>query len=218
MNNTLSEGQLLAQTSYDLGLVALSYAIAVLGSFVALTAARRIRGEQGGTRWLNVLAAGAALGGIGVWSMHFTGMLALRLGMGSGYAMAETLVSLVAAVAATSAALAFVAQRPDSNVRVLGAGALLGLGVAFMHYLGIAGMRFPGFIVWSWDVVGLSVLIAVAAASAALWLAFRTRGFAVISSMGLAVLTPLVAIALAVLIAFDQMTQKNLRQPHARRA
>jgi len=261
MNNTLSEGQLLAQTSYDLGLVALSYAIAVLGSFVALTAARRIRGEQGGTRWLNVLAAGAALGGIGVWSMHFTGMLALRLGMGSGYAMAETLVSLVAAVAATSAALAFVAQRPDSNVRVLGAGALLGLGVAFMHYLGMAGMRFPGFIVWSWDVVGLSVLIAVAAASAALWLAFRTRGFAVrlaaalvmgvavcamhytgmaaadfictapaterfatprgfavISSMGLAVLTPLVAIALAVLIAFDQMIQKNLRQPHARRA
>lgn len=190
----------------------------MLGSFVALTAARRIRGEQGGTRWLNVLAAGAALGGIGVWSMHFTGMLALRLGMGSGYAMAETLVSLVAAVAATSAALAFVAQRPDSNVRVLGAGALLGLGVAFMHYLGMAGMRFPGFIVWSWDVVGLSVLIAVAAASAALWLAFRTRGFAVISSMGLAVLTPLVAIALAVLIAFDQMTQKNLRQPHARRA
>ena len=218
MNNTLSEGQLLAQTSYDLGLVALSYAIAVLGSFVALTAARRIRGEQGGTRWLNVLAAGSALGGIGVWSMHFTGMLALRLGMGSGYAMAETLVSLVAAVAATSAALAFVAQRPDSNVRVLGAGALLGLGVAFMHYLGMAGMRFPGFIVWSWDVVGLSVLIAVAAASAALWLAFRTLGFAVISSMGLAVLTPLVAIALAVLIAFDQMTQKNLRQPHARRA
>ena len=217
MNNTLSEGQLLAQTSYDLGLVALSYAIAVLGSFVALTAARRIRGEQGGTRWLNVLAAGSALGGIGVWSMHFTGMLALRLGMGSGYAMAETLVSLVAAVAATSAALAFVAQRPDSNVRVLGAGALLGLGVAFMHYLGMAGMRFPGFIVWSWDVVGLSVLIAVAAASAAL-LAFRTRGFAVISSMGLAVLTPLVAIALAVLIAFDQMIQKNLRQPHARRA
>ena len=62
------------------------------------------------------------------------------------------------------------------------------------------------------------MLIAVAAASAALWLAFRTRGFAVISSMGLAVLTPLVAIALAVLIAFDQMTQKNLRQPHARRA
>ena len=218
MNNTLSEGQLLAQTSYDLGLVALSYAIAVLGSFVALTAARRIRGEQGGTRWLNVLAAGSALGGIGVWSMHFTGMLALRLGMGSGYAMAETLVSLVAAVAATSAALAFVAQRPDSNVRVLGAGALLGLGVASMHYLGMAGMRFPGFIVWSWDVVGLSVLIAVAAASAALWLAFRTLGFAVISSMGLAVLTPLVAIALAVLIAFDQMTQKNLRQPHARRA
>ena len=214
MNNTLTEGQFLA--------------------------ARRIRGEQGGTRWLNVLAAGSALGGIGVWSMHFTGMLALRLGMGSGYAMAETLVSLVAAVAATSAALAFVAQRPDSNVRVLGAGALLGLGVAFMHYLGMVGMRFPGYIDWSWNVVAMSVVIAMAAAvmgvavcamhytgmAAANFICtapgserFATpRGFAVISSMGLAVLTPLVAIALAVLIAFDQMIQKNLRQPHARRA
>ena len=153
MNNPLPEGQWLAQTSYDLSLVALSYAIAVLGSFAALTAARRIQTAQGNTRWLNVLAAGAALGGIGVWSMHFTGMLALKLGMGSGYSMLETLVSLVAAVGAASAALAYVAKRPDSLPRVLGAGTLLGLGVAFMHYLGMAGMRFPGFIVWSWDVV-----------------------------------------------------------------
>ena len=199
MNNTLTEGQFLA--------------------------ARRIRGEQGGTRWLNVLAAGSALGGIGVWSMHFTGMLALRLGMGSGYAMAETLVSLVAAVAATSAALAFVAQRPDSNVRVLGAGALLGLGVAFMHYLGMAGMRFPrlaaalvmGVAVCAMHYTGMAAADFICTAPATERFA-TPRGFAVISSMGLAVLTPLVAIALAVLIAFDQMIQKNLRQPHARRA
>lgn len=258
MNTALSESQWLLPTSYNLGLVALSYAIAVLGSFVALTAARRIRSSQG-LRLKNVLAAGAALGGIGVWSMHFTGMLALQLGMGSGYAMVETLVSLVAAVAATSVALAFVALRPDSNLRVLIAGALLGLGVVFMHYLGMAGMRFPGFIAWSWDVVGVSVLIAVVAASAALWLAFRTRGvavrlaaamlmgvavcamhytgmaaadfvctappterfatpggFAVISSMELAALIPLVAIAMAVLIAYDQILQKNLAQPRAK--
>lgn len=172
MNEAVQANELV-ETSWRMGLVALSYGIAVLGSFVALTAAQRIRGRTG-INWLNLLAAGTALGGIGVWSMHFTGMLALNLGMGSGYSMVETLVSLVAAVAATSVALAFVARRPESGLRVLGAGTLLGLGVAFMHYLGMYGMRFPGFIVWSVPTVVLSVAIAVVAASAALWLSFRT--------------------------------------------
>lgn len=172
MNEAVQANELV-ETSWRMGLVALSYGIAVLGSFVALTAAQRIRGRTG-ISWLNLLAAGTALGGIGVWSMHFTGMLALNLGMGSGYSMVETLVSLVAAVAATSVALAFVARRPESGLRVLGAGTLLGLGVAFMHYLGMYGMRFPGFIVWSVPTVVLSVAIAVVAASAALWLSFRT--------------------------------------------
>ncbi len=177
MNETLQVGEL-AQTSYETGLVIFSYCIAVLGSFIALTAARRIRQDGGRLSGLNLLAAGAALGGIGVWAMHFTGMLALRLGMGSGYSMVETLLSLVAAIAATSGALAFVAVRPDSGLRVLLAGTALGLGVAFVHYLGMFGMRFPGFIQWSLDIVALSVAIAVLAACAALWLAFRTRTLA----------------------------------------
>lgn len=172
MNEVIQAGEL-AQTSYRTGLVAISYVISVVGSFVALTAAQRIRGKNG-ISWLNLLAAGTALGGIGVWSMHFTGMLALNLGMASGYSMVETLASLIAAIGATSAALAFVAVRPESSARVLGAGAVLGLGVAFMHYLGMYGMRFPGYIIWSGQIVALSVLIAMAAASAALWLAFRT--------------------------------------------
>lgn len=178
------------QTSWRMEMVALSYAISVLGAFVALTAARNIRGRQG-LSLLNTLAAGLALGGIGVWSMHFTGMLALDLKMGSGYSLVETLISLVAAVGATSAALAFVAQRPDSLPRIVGAGALLGLGVAVMHYLGMYGMRFPGYFVWSYPVVALSVGMAMAAASAALWLAFRTRtlGLRVLAAavMGVAV-------------------------------
>ncbi|AVP59017.1 MHYT domain-containing protein [Pulveribacter suum] len=190
MSSALQAGTL-AETSYEASLVLLSYAIAVLGSFVALTAAQHMRRPGGGLNWLNVLSAGAALGGIGVWAMHFTGMLALRLGMGSAYAMAETLVSLVAAVAATSGALAFVALRPDSGARLLGAGTVLGLGVAFMHYLGMFGMRFPGFIQWSAPLVALSVVIAVAAACAALWLAFRTRKLAL---RGLAALVMGVAV------------------------
>ncbi|MGB3070845.1 MAG: MHYT domain-containing protein [Ottowia sp.] len=174
MSETAQAGELL-NTSYEVSLVLLSYILATVGSFVALTAARRIRYGNNGISLFNLLAASTALGGIGVWSMHFTGMLALKLGMASGYSMVETVVSLVAAIGATAAALAYVAKDPGSPRRILTAGILLGLGVAVMHYLGMYGMRFPGFIVWSWEIVALSVVIAMAAASAALWLAFRTR-------------------------------------------
>lgn len=110
MNELKQVGEIL-QPTYEMGLVALSYCISVLGAFVALTAAQRIRSGRE-INWLNLLAAGTALGGIGVWSMHFTGMLALNLGMASGYAGLETVVSLIAAVAATCIALAYVAHNP----------------------------------------------------------------------------------------------------------
>lgn len=174
MSATVSAGELLSP-SYKVSLVLLSYILAVVGSFIALTAARRIRYGEQGVSLFNLLAASTALGGIGVWSMHFTGMLALNLGMASGYSMLETVVSLIAAIGATAAALAYVAKDPGSTRRILLAGSLLGLGVAVMHYLGMFGMRFPGYIVWSWELIALSVVIAMVAASAALWLAFRTR-------------------------------------------
>lgn len=190
MTQTSQLGELLLQPTYKISLVGLSYCISVLGSFVALTAAQHISTGRK-ISWLNLLSAGAALGGIGVWSMHFTGMLALNLDMGSGYSVFETVISLFAAVGATSIALAYVAKHPRSNKSVLTAGGLLGLGVAVMHYLGMFGMRFPGYIIWSGSIITISVLIAIVAASAALWLAFRTqslpmRGLAAIV-MGIAV-------------------------------
>ena len=189
MNTSIAAGEL-AQTSYNFDLVALSYAIAVIGSFVALTAAQRIC-RHGRIHKLNLLAASVALGGIGVWSMHFTGMLALNLGMGSGYSALETVLSLLAAVIATGMALAFVAKNPNDHARLLTAGGLLGLGIAFMHYLGMFGLRFPGYITWDWSIIALSVVIAIVAASVALWLAFRSASVALrgvaSSLMGVAV-------------------------------
>ena len=177
MNEALQAGELLLEPTYETGLVALSYCISVLGAFVALTAAQHIRTGRG-ISWLNLLAAGTALGGIGVWSMHFTGMLALNLSMASGYSAFETIISLIAAIGATCLALGYVAKAPGDNARVLTAGGLLGLGVAVMHYLGMFGMRFPGYIIWSWGIIAISVVIAMVAASAALWLAFRTKSLA----------------------------------------
>ncbi|OUM02948.1 MHYT domain-containing protein [Variovorax sp. JS1663] len=160
---------------YQFGFVGLSYLLSVIGAFVALTAARRIRRADGSTSLSNSLVTGVALGGIGVWSMHFIGMVAVKLQMGIGYSLFETLVSLVAAIVASSVALAYVAQAPKDPRRIVTAGSLLGLGVAVMHYLGMYGMRFGGFIRWDLGIVAVSVLMAMAAASAALWLAFNTR-------------------------------------------
>ena len=173
MNAVLPNAQAVT-ASWQPGLIALSYLISVVGSFAALTAARRIQGRNGFSL-LNTLAAGTALGGIGVWATHFTGMAALSLDMAVGYSMVETLVSLAAAIGAASVALAYVANRPDSLQRLILAGPLLGLGVAVMHYLGMYGMRFPGEVIWSMPVVGISIVIAIVAATAALWLAFRTQ-------------------------------------------
>jgi NO-binding membrane sensor protein with MHYT domain len=161
-------------TNYDTGYVLLSFALAIVGSYVALKAATRIKQRDGSINVANALAAGMALGGIGVWAMHFVGMLALNMDLANSYAMVETGVSLVAAVVAASLALAFVARAPEQTSRMLMAGTLLGLSVVVMHYLGMYGMKFGGFIQWDLPIVAASILIAVVAATAALWLAFNT--------------------------------------------
>ena len=161
-------------SSYQSGYVALSYAISVIGSYVALNSANGIRRPDGRIRVGSTVAAGIALGGIGVWSMHFIGMLALKLDAGSSYAMVETVVSLVAAIVGSALALGFVARAPHRLGRIAGAGTVLGMGVVVMHYLGMYGMKIGGYIRWNYAVVALSVLIAVVAATAALWLAFNT--------------------------------------------
>jgi NO-binding membrane sensor protein with MHYT domain len=163
-------------SSYQLGYVVLSYLISVLGGFVALTAANRIRQRNGEISIGSTIAAGLALGGIGVWSMHFIGMVALKLEAASSYSLWETLVSLVAAIAGSALALAFVAKAPQRLGRLAGAGFTLGLGVVVMHYLGMYGMKIGGYIRWDFGIVTISAVIAVAAATAALWLAFNTAG------------------------------------------
>ena len=178
-------------STYDPVFIALSFAMAVIGSFIALTAARRLRRSDGALSYANTISAGVALGGIGVWSMHFVGMLALKMDVASSYSMTETIISLLAAIVASSIARAFVAHAPDRLARIVGAGTLLGLSVAVMHYLGMFGLRINGYVQWDYGVIALSIAIAIVAATAALWLAFNTSALAVRSAaavvMGVAV-------------------------------
>lgn len=161
-------------TQFDLALVALSFLFSVVGSFVALTAASRVKDARGRISRANLLAVGLGLGGVGVWSMHFIGMLALRMDVGSSYAMTETFVSLAVVVAAAMLAVRYAAANPNSLPRLALAGTGLGAGVVVMHYLGMFGLKIYGFITWDKLLVAASVAIAVLASTVALWLAFNT--------------------------------------------
>jgi NO-binding membrane sensor protein with MHYT domain len=156
-------------------LVAASFALAFIGSMIALMITRDIRKKDGTISLFAAVTSGVALGGIGVWAMHFVGMVALHLDVASSYGLVETYVSLIAATVSTSAALVYVSKAPQEKSRLLIGGLLLGLAVAVMHFMGMYGMKIGGYINWDGAIIAASILIAVVAATAALWLAFNTK-------------------------------------------
>lgn len=162
----------MVHTGYDPALVALSLAIAILASYTALDLGARVRTAPRRLRGAWLLGAAVAMGG-GIWSMHFVGMLAFEMGLPAAYDLGVTLLSLLIAVGVTGAALAWVGRRRAGRRDALVAGPVMGLGVAAMHYTGMAAMRVPGSLAYSPAVVALSVAIAVTAATVALWLTFR---------------------------------------------
>ncbi|MFG2063583.1 MHYT domain-containing protein [Micromonospora sp. NPDC048871] len=172
---------------------ALSYALSVLGSILGLICAGRIRtaSSTGQRIWWGTLAAWA-LGGTAIWTMHFMAMLGFAVsGSRIRYDVPITVVSALLAVVAVGIGLAIVGTGRLSAVRVLAGGLFTGAGVAAMHYTGMAAMRLNGDLGYDPTRVGLSVLIAVVAATAALWLAMTVRrGIAIFASalvMGVAV-------------------------------
>ena len=164
----------LLPASFDPQGVTLSFVVALVGSFAALTVAPRAVRSRGKVSKFNALMSGIALGGVGIWSMHFLGMLAYKLPIAVRYGWPELIGSLLAAVAVSAVAVGYIASE-FSWKRLFVAGPLAGVGVAVMHYLGMAGIEFGGYFVWDFSLVALSVVIAIVAATAALWVAFSVR-------------------------------------------
>jgi NO-binding membrane sensor protein with MHYT domain len=162
--------------SYDIIFVTVSVVLALLGSFAALVSAIRIPLSTGRQRWRWVGAAGFSLGGGAIWSMHFIGMAAYHLGgMTIVYNVPLTVLSLAIAVLTSGVGLAIVSFQPDSLRRLALGGVVAGLGVAAMHYTGMAAMRTASTIDYEHGRVVVSIVIAVVAALAALFIAFRVR-------------------------------------------
>ncbi|HEY4318598.1 MAG TPA: EAL domain-containing protein [Herbaspirillum sp.] len=160
--------------SYDRGTVIISILVAMLASYTALDMANRIAlNRDAAARWW--LAGGSLAMGIGIWSMHFIGMLAFRLPIALGYNIWSTLLSLLVAVLVSAFALWQVSLPRLSWRRLFGSALAMGAGIAAMHYIGMASMNMSPGIVYDVRWFALSLFIAVGAAGAALWIAFRLR-------------------------------------------
>ena len=150
----------------------LSYSVAVLAAWTALDLFQRLKGREGRDRapWLG--AAALAMGG-GVWSMHFIAMLGFDPGAPVRYDPGLTLLSFLLAVAGTAGAFFAASRESLGRGRIPVAGAAMGLAIAAMHYVGMAAMRTAATVGWRFDLVVVSVLIAMAASVAALWASQR---------------------------------------------
>jgi len=162
--------------SYDLMLVALSFVISVFGAYTALQLAIGIPAAQGKSMVAWLIGAALAMGGGAIWSMHFIGMLAFEVDIPVAYDPVITLVSAIIAVAVTGVGLFVVGRGEASAAKLLIGGIFTGLGVAGMHYTGMAAMIMPAGLSYDSLLFSLSIVIAVVAATVALWLAFNLRG------------------------------------------
>src|ERR1700722_15851578 len=161
--------------SYDHRLVALSVFIAILASYAALDLSGRVTSSHGRARLL-WLTGGSAAMGIGIWSMHYIGMLAFRLPVPVKYDWPTVSLSLLAAVFASAVALFVVSRRQMGLLRATVGSIFMGGGIAAMHYIGMEAMRLPAMCHYSPALVIASVVLAIVISFVALWLTFHFRG------------------------------------------
>ncbi|HTX14553.1 MAG TPA: response regulator [Candidatus Baltobacteraceae bacterium] len=170
----MNSSNLVLSGSYNYGLVALSVLIAVAASYAALDLGGRVTASRAGARraWLT---CGAVSMGIGIWSMHYVGMLAFHLPIPVEYDWPTVLVSLVAAIIASAIALYVVSRERMGIVAAAVGSVFMGGGIASMHYIGMAAMRMRAMCNYSKPIVAVSIVLAVVISFVALLLSFHFR-------------------------------------------
>jgi methyl-accepting chemotaxis protein PixJ len=162
------------QGTHDLRLVALSIVTAVFSSYTALDLAERVRTSKGKVR-LAWLIGGAIVMGAGIWSMHFVAMLAFMLPIPMVYNVFTVCLSILPAIIASGGALILTRRQTLSQSQLLIGGVLMGIGIASMHYIGMAAMEIDAKIRYNPFLLVLSIAIAIAASIAALWITMQLR-------------------------------------------
>src|SRR5262249_53821557 len=144
-------------TEHDWRLVLLAGTVCFLASAVAISLFDRARAAQGRSR-LAWVALDATVSGCGIWATHFIAMLAYDPGTGAGYSIRVTVLSLVFAVLINGVGLGIALSARRRAVAAAG-GAIVGIGVAAMHYTGMMALELPARIVWSPEIVASSVVL-----------------------------------------------------------
>jgi diguanylate cyclase (GGDEF)-like protein len=176
---------------HDWGLVLLAAAVCFLTSLAAIHLFLRAQETTGRTRLLWLITTGAATG-YGIWATHFIAMLAFSPRLPTGYDLQLTLLSLFAAAMITGGgfALAVIARNAGA---IPVSGAVIGLGIAVMHYTGMSAFRIPGHLDWAPDLVLASIVLGIAfsVASTKVVMQFQTTRMHILSAMllALAILT-----------------------------
>src|SRR5262245_60221715 len=160
---------------HDPYLVALSVAIAILGGYTGFGLAARIRGTPDASHRL-LLAGAAFFLAVGIWTMHFVGMLAAPLPSGSVYLVLPTISSFLICALVVGISLFFVSIGEPSLLRVASSAVLLGVGIASMHYVGMHGLSGHFAMTHDATMVVLSVLIAIATAYGGLQVFLARQG------------------------------------------
>jgi NO-binding membrane sensor protein with MHYT domain len=159
--------------SHDPYLVALSILVACFASYTALDLGAHVAAARGLARCIWLAAAAITMGG-GIWSMHFIGMLAFVMPIRMSYDIGLTIVSLLVAILVTGGGFYVISRQSASLSHLVFSGIFMGLGIAAMHYTGMAAMQGDTEVSYDRLFVALSLIIAIGASTAALWLAFRT--------------------------------------------
>jgi diguanylate cyclase (GGDEF)-like protein/PAS domain S-box-containing protein len=156
---------------HDLRLVGLAAVICALASFTAISLLHHVRKSTGQMRtiWLAVSATST---GFGIWATHFIAMLAFSPGMPTAYNVALTFLSLVAAIMLTGAGLA-VALAPTLPGAAWLGGAIVGGGIAAMHYTGMAAFEIEGRLIWDPALVAASIVLGAAVGAVSLPVGLR---------------------------------------------
>jgi NO-binding membrane sensor protein with MHYT domain len=164
---------MIATGTHDPYLVALSILVAAFASYTALDLGARVGVARGLARRVWLVAAAVTMGG-GIWSMHFVAMLAFKMPLAMSYDVGLTILSLVVAIFVTSGGFYVISRQNASTRRFVLSGIFMGVGIVAMHYTGMAALRSPATLSYDPLFVALSIVVAVGASTAALWLTFRT--------------------------------------------
>ncbi|MDN3295342.1 MHYT domain-containing protein [Streptomyces ficellus] len=166
--------------SYGLATPVAAFLMACLGGALGLRCTTRSLRDHGTHRTFRPgwLALGATSIGSGIWTMHFIAMMGFSVEEAPvGYDRPITFTSLAVAIVMVGIGIFIVGYRGATAMALVTGGTITGLGIATMHYLGMAGMRLQGRLQYDTVTVALSALIAVVAATAALWAAVSIQGF-----------------------------------------